>query len=135
PDPSALEVALRQLTLVEANLKRFLDLGRRQPGVVQRCSLNQLVGEAVSLVEPQCRHARITLTWAPPSEEFAIPGDVRPLQQLFLNVLGNAVEAAGPEGQVEVRLRREGGGDGIGGGDTGPGPPGGGAGRRVEAVG
>ncbi len=123
PDPSALEVALRQLTLVETNLKRFLDLGRRQPGAVQRCSLNQLVGEAVSLVEPQCRHARIALSWTPPAEEMVIQGDVGQLQQLFLNVLGNAVEAAGPDGKIEVVLRREGKKNVIEVSDTGPGPP------------
>ena len=49
------------------------------------------------------------------------------MEQLLLNVIGNAIEAAGPGGWVEVALRRE---QGIGRrvvvievSDSGPGPP------------
>jgi hypothetical protein len=44
-DTEALEVALRQLTLLETHVKRFLDI----------------VGEAVGLLRPQCRHSGIAL--------------------------------------------------------------------------
>ncbi len=123
PDPSALDVALRQLTLVETNLKRFLDLGSRRPGAVQACSLSALAGEAVALVQPKCRHAHITLRWQAPPADVVIQGDGGQLQELFLNVLTNAVEAAGPGGTVAVELRGEGGRGVIEVRDTGPGPP------------
>jgi signal transduction histidine kinase len=102
PDPEALDVALRQLTLVESNLKRFLDLGSDGRGPAQSCSIPALVGEAVSLLQPQCRHAGTTLQWESPREDARILGDPGQLQQLFLNVLGNAIEAAGPGGWVKV---------------------------------
>jgi signal transduction histidine kinase len=105
PDPSALEVALRQLSLVETNLKRFLDLGNRKPGEARPCSIPGLLGEAVALVQPQCRHARIDMRWRPPAEDITIVGDSGQLQQLFVNVISNAVEAAGPGGWVEVACR------------------------------
>ncbi len=122
-DPATLDVALRQLTLVETNLKRFLDLGSRRPGVVQSCSLIALVGEVVALVQPKCRHARIALQWQPPERERVIQGDSGQLQELFLNVLSNAVEAAGPGGTVEVRLANEAGKAVVEVKDTGAGPP------------
>ncbi len=105
PDRDALTVALRQLTLVENNLKRFLDLGSRKPRAAQPCSVVALVGEAVALLRPQCRHAGIDLRWRPPAADPTVLGDAGQLQQLFLNVLGNAVEAAGPGGWVEVDCR------------------------------
>ncbi len=117
-DTSALDVALRQLTLLEANLKRFLDLGRDGEGRREPCSLPALVHEAVELLRPQCRHAGIELRWQP-SPLLSLPplegdkgggvvlGDAGRLGQLILNVLGNAIEAAGPGGIVEVTVREE----------------------------
>jgi signal transduction histidine kinase len=103
-DTAALDVALRQLTLLETNLKRFLDLGRT--GCLRRepCSLTALVGEAVDLLRPRCRHPGIDLRWQPPADPHTVLGDAGQLGQLLLNVLGNAVEAAGPGGEVEIRM-------------------------------
>jgi signal transduction histidine kinase len=102
-DAAPLDVALRQLTLLESNLKRFLDLGgggsRRE-----RCDMSVLVAEAVELLRPQCQHARIDLCCRLPAESATVSGDPGQLGQLVLNVLGNAVEAAGPKGRVEVNL-------------------------------
>ncbi len=106
-DTAALEVALRQLTLLENYLKRFLDLGREGNRRREPCALAALVGEAVDLVRPQCRHAGITLHWHPPAEDAVVMGDPGQLGQLIHNVLGNAVEAAGPGGEVEVRLNAD----------------------------
>jgi signal transduction histidine kinase len=122
-DPATLDVALRQLTLVETNLKRFLDLGSRKPGAVQACSLTALVAEAVALVQPKCRHAGIALRWHPPQRDRIIQGDSGQLQELFLNILSNAVEAAGPGGTVEVLLKEERGKAVVEVKDSGAGPP------------
>jgi signal transduction histidine kinase len=103
-DSEALHVALRQLTLVEANLKRFLDLGRTEVGKREPCSLIAVAEEAVALLQPQCRHAGIELTWQPPEQDGIVLGNSGQLGQLVLNVVGNAVEAAGPGGRVQVTL-------------------------------
>ncbi len=106
-DTAALDVALRQLTLLETNLKRFLDLGRDGEGRRERCSLPALVGEAIELLRPQCRHAGIELRWQAAQGDRVLLGDPGRLGQLILNVLGNAVEAAGPGGTVQVSLCEE----------------------------
>jgi signal transduction histidine kinase len=109
-DGEALAVALRQLTLLESHLKRFLDLGRagsRDLSVREPMDLPALVGEAVALLRPRCKHARIDLRWHEPPEAARVRGDAGQIGQLLLNVIGNAVEAAGPGGWVEVTLRRE----------------------------
>jgi signal transduction histidine kinase len=123
-DVAALEVALRQLTLLETNLKRFLDLGRAEPQRRERCDLSALVAEAVELVRPQCRHAGIELTWQPPTEAPHLIGDAGQLGQVVLNLLGNAVEAAGPGGRVAATVKSNAAGrtvlEVL---DSGPGPP------------
>ena len=100
-DTEALQVALRQLDLVEANLKRFLDLGQADEPRRQPCSLTGLVGEAVMLLRPQCKHSRIDLRWEP-GDDIGLSADAGQIGHLLHNVLGNAWEAAGPGGTVEV---------------------------------
>jgi signal transduction histidine kinase len=132
-DAEPLQVALRQLDLVEANLKRFLDLGRADEPRRQPCALTALVGEAVMLLHPQCKHARIELRWEP-ADEIRISADPGQIGHLLHNVLGNAVEAAGPGGSVEVRAHAD---DAAGRAvvevrDSGPGPAPAVAGRLFE---
>jgi signal transduction histidine kinase len=104
-DPEPLRVALRQLARIESNLRQFLDLGKPPAGVRQPCDLVRLIDQAVSLLKPQCQHAGTELRWwdKPPTAA-VIPGDPIQLGHLFGNVIGNAVEAAGPAGTVDVKL-------------------------------
>jgi signal transduction histidine kinase len=135
-DAEALQVALRQLALVEMHLKRFLDLGRSSELRREPCDLAALLGETVELLRPQCRHAHIDLRWQPPAAGGAaatVLGDAGQLGHLFLNVLTNAVEAAGPGGVVEVRLKEgEAGRVVVEVLDSGPGPAAEVAGRLFE---
>jgi signal transduction histidine kinase len=121
-ETEALDVALRQLALVESNLKRFLDLGRNDLRKRVPCSLAALVEEAVTLLQPQCRHARIELSWKAPERDGILMADAGQLGQVFMNVIGNAVEAAGPGGRVSVALAAMPRAARIEVRDSGPGP-------------
>jgi signal transduction histidine kinase len=139
-DASALEVALRQLTLLESQTRRFLDMGREGTERREPCDLCELVGEAVELLRPQCQHAGIALAWTPPQRPCVIDGDVGQLGQVVVNLLGNAIEAAGPGGNVSVGLQTNRTGEVSNGAktirlevcDSGPGPPAELAGRLFE---
>jgi signal transduction histidine kinase len=134
-DATPLQVALRQLTLLESNLKRFLALGRDEPPrpgkaepAGEAMDLADLVNDTVALLRPQSKHAGIQLRWQPPEAGIWVRGRAADLGQMILNVLSNALEAAGPGGEVEVQLLRE-----VNRGkpprvwidilDSGPGPP------------
>jgi signal transduction histidine kinase len=130
-DAEALEVAERQLSRMAADLQRFFDLGR--DGAKRRpCSMTRLVDEAVSLLQPQCRHARTELDWEPPAGAVGVSGDEGQLGHLVLNIVSNAVEAAGPGGRVTVRLVEQESECMLEVSDTGPGPAPGIAARLFE---
>jgi signal transduction histidine kinase len=140
-DPEALDVALRQLALLESNLKRFLDLGREASAEREECSLVRLVDEAVALLRPQCKHAHVDLRWQPPPKTPTMTGDRVQLGHLLLNLLGNAIDAAGPGGWVEVQLHDaakvtngESPRCAIDVSDSGPGPPAAIAGHLFEPL-
>lgn len=107
-DRESLDVALRQLQLMETSLKRFLRLGRGEQFPTQSVDLAKLVEETLPLVEPACRHANIQLQWSRPESAVVVTGETDLLQQLLLNLLVNAIEAAtdatGKPGTVRVEL-------------------------------
>jgi signal transduction histidine kinase len=134
PDDESLGVALRQLSLVEMHLKKFLDLGKAVELQRAPCRLDELLRDTVQLLGPQCRHAHIDLRMdeaAPPIIE--LMGDAAQLSHLFLNVLTTAAEAAGPGGWVALRWGIEPGGKAfVEIRDSGPGPTPEVAGRLFE---
>jgi len=100
----AIQVALRQLHLLEANLQRFLNLGKVQEHSRERCSLTSLLEETLKLLRPKSQHASIELNWERPEQPFSVVGDAGQLSQVFLNLIGNGLDAAGPGGEVQVRI-------------------------------
>ncbi len=122
-DPEPLQIAHRQLGRIEQAVKQFLDLGRPSVGKKIALDLRTVLTETVGLYLPACRHAGTTLAWAAPIEPIRFQGDAGQLGHLFSNLIGNAVDAAGPGGTVEVSSRTTPAGIEVKIADTGPGPP------------
>jgi len=120
-DREPLDVALRQLARIETNLKQFLDLGRPDELHLKPCDLSAIITDAVELLDPQCRHAGTEVQWLPTGPA-PFTGDANQLGHLFANVIGNAVEAAGAGGTVEVQLIQDEDAWLIAVLDSGPGP-------------
>lgn len=124
-DQETLQVALRQLSLVELHLKRFLNLGKESPISPRRCNLVELINDTLSLLGPKARHAHIVLQWQegqPSRTEIPLHADPEQLSQVFLNLLTNAIEATGEQGTVTVSVRHEDDKVIVDFADTGPGP-------------
>lgn len=122
-DRESLGVALRQLSLVEMHLKKFLDLGKAIELQRQPCRLDEILRDTLELIGPQFRHAKIELRVdVPATPALDILGDAGQLGHLLLNVLTNGLEAAGPGGWVEVRSGVAEAGAFVEVRDSGPGP-------------
>jgi signal transduction histidine kinase len=103
-DTEALAVTLRQLTLMEANLRRFIDLGRPGAGKRESVSLSALLTDVIELHRPRCKHAGIELHWEPPTADVRLDGNPGQLGDLFANLVGNAIDAVGSGGEVAVTV-------------------------------
>lgn len=138
-DNEPLEVALRQLSLVETHLHRFLDLGRTDAETQRLLRLPELIQETLQLLQPQARHHQVKLTWnrldsstedsqhgnetaGGQHEPPGLWGHPGSLSHLLLNVVQNGIEAAGRGGSVEIVTRYENGQHIVEVFDTGPGP-------------
>ena len=120
-------VALRQLSLMESYLQRFMAAGREAPLLNEDVCLAKVVDDAMSLVRPTCIHAGIDLEVSLPEEKLFVRGDAEDLRQLLVNLVINAVEAVdrqtGVQPHVTVALKKA--GDGLAAlqvRDNGPGP-------------
>lgn|GEM_PF-349635 len=89
-----------------------------------RCEVNEVVGELVLLVGPSARgadRAGLREELDPSCPAAAIPGDE--LKQVLLNLVKNAIHAAGRRGSVLIETRAEDGEVEIAVTDDGPGIP------------
>ncbi len=120
-DGEPLDVALRQLARIESTLQQFLSLGRPATPVFEPYDLIELISSVIELHRPQSRHAGITLGWHP-NGSWMSHGDRMLLGHLFGNLLGNALDAAGPGGRVEVACHLESERAVVDVIDSGPGP-------------
>jgi signal transduction histidine kinase len=131
-EDEALQVALRQLRFMEANLRRFIDLSRPASQRYEPFFLNGLVDELLDLYRPRCLHEGVALEWHPFPVDRTLVGDPDLFRDLVTNLLGNAIEAAGPGGRVRVVGVANLSEDALEFHDSGPGPAADIAGRLFE---
>jgi signal transduction histidine kinase len=90
-----LDVATRQLELMEEYLQRLLTLGRKPASPPQDLvDLTAVVDDALKLVAPAARHVHVQVEFRRPDRPMVVRGEHDALQQLLVNLLINAVDAA-----------------------------------------
>jgi signal transduction histidine kinase len=89
----SLEVAGRQLQLMDRFIQKFLKLGERKHASDEQLDLATLIAATISLVMPFARHHQVNMVFQTPSSEFMIRGDRESMEDLLLNLWLNAIEA------------------------------------------
>lgn len=116
----ALAVAIARLERLSAFVGGFADMVRLPPPERRPCDLARLVGEILLLLRPQLEARRIAVGW----EKGAVPEvalDRNQLEQVLVNLLKNAMEAIGEDGEIALRLAEERGRPRLEVADSGPG--------------
>lgn len=124
-DDKSLAVALRQLALTETQVRGLLSLSRGEQMRLATCHVNDIANDVASLLQPTCEHARVTLDLSLAATACPVRADLESLRAAILNLVTNAVEAAGIGGQVTLKTVHAAGTIGIEVVDTGRGPAGG----------
>jgi two-component system NtrC family sensor kinase len=84
---------------------RLLGFARRMEPVTERVNVNHVLDESVSFLENEARYRNIDIQVDYASELPMINSDSSQLQQVFLNILNNAIDAMGKEGEIVIRSR------------------------------
>jgi signal transduction histidine kinase len=118
----SLDVALRQLSLCEGQIKGLLTMGQSPGANWSELRPDAIVEDVVALIEPTCRHVGIRLNVEIGSTA-TFRGDADRIRAALLNLLLNAIEAAGEAGRVDLKVLDEESTLRFDVSDDGPGPP------------
>jgi signal transduction histidine kinase len=87
-------------------VRRLLDFARQREPSFGRVDLSEVVTKAVSFVQRQARLANQRIIVSPFPEGSLVHADAQMLQQVFLNLLTNALDAIEGGGEVRIAARR-----------------------------
>ena len=101
-----LNVIVGQIDRITAMIRSLLDTVRPVKPEIRAVVLEDLVGRLLLLLEYAARRHGVTLEVSVPGDLPAVRADRNQLQQVLINILMNAFEAARPTGRVELSARR-----------------------------
>ena len=118
----SLAVAIKQLAVVEEEVRGLLALGKRSESTPETVTVDSLFAEVADLVSPRCQHGGTALDVATPTG-IGLVARRDSLRAALLNLVVNAIDAAGRGGAVRLEAHAEGPEVRLCVADTGPGPP------------
>ena len=103
PGRQDLERIMHQIDRVSNIVRSLLDTVRLGKLEVQPVSVGSLIGRLLLLLEHVVRKRGISMTTDIPAGLRDVAGDPGRLQQVFINILMNAVEATPPDGLISIK--------------------------------
>lgn len=100
-----LGVAVEQTERIERIVENLLEFSRPSEGTPRPVALNDVAEAALRLGRPP---GGATLRWEPAADLPAVEADPNELQQVVVNLVDNATDAAGDDGTVVVATERDG---------------------------
>lgn len=122
PADDSLAVATRQLDIVEAEVRGLLALGRPAEAAVEPTDLDRLIDDVRALTAARANHTGVTLDRGLPVG-LTMPARRDSLRAALVNLVLNAIDAAGRGGTVRLDVLTEPDSASLVVEDTGPGPP------------
>jgi len=93
----------RQVERCRAITHRMLGFARRMEPTQELTDINWLLSETITFLENEARHREITVQQHYDERLPRIATDAAQLQQVFLNIIDNAIDAIGKGGTVDVK--------------------------------
>jgi len=112
----------KQLKRLETEVRGLLSLGRRAEGIRTSFVISEVVRECLELVSPSMEHHDVCIEQSRLSEGVIVFGIRDGLRAAVVNLLQNAIDAAGHQGKIQVQLTAADSRVLIEVADNGPGP-------------
>jgi len=99
-----LDQVATQVERASATVRNLLDFTRREPAVRVEISLPEVVRKALLLVENELALAHVEVSVSIPETVPPINGNAQNLQQVFVNLFLNAIQAMASGGRLQVSI-------------------------------
>ncbi len=117
---------LRHVDRCRSITHRLLRFGRRMEPTQEMIDVNAVVAETITFLETEAKFREIEIRTLYDDRLPRITTDQAQLQQVFLNIIDNAIDAVGKSGYIDIRTSRDSGSDRevlVEISDSGPGIP------------
>lgn len=104
PRRELLEKVEKQTFRASRIVSNLLEFARKPGRERQAIELAPLLSETTELLRERLHAKRARLSWQPPAESIRVTGSEGELQQVFTNLLLNAIDAMAEQGGGELRL-------------------------------
>jgi two-component system nitrogen regulation sensor histidine kinase NtrY len=118
---SALSIAIGRTNQLDAFMRGFADVIRLPRPVLQPCDVVDVARAVAALMKVRSEDRAVTWRWELEEPVPSVPMDRAQMEQVFLNLAKNALEAIGHGGTITVRTCRKEGRPAIVFEDSGPG--------------
>jgi two-component system NtrC family sensor kinase len=84
---------------------RLLGFARRMEPVSERVNINSVLDESIDFLENESRYRNIDIQTNYAPDLPLITSDPSQLQQVFLNIINNAIDAIGKDGEISINTK------------------------------
>jgi two-component system NtrC family sensor kinase len=102
----------RQVDRSRTITHRLLRFGRRMEPTEEMVDVNQILAETITFLENEAHYRDIRIQTAYADKLPRVTTDSAQLQQVFLNIINNAIDAVGKGGSINLRTSYDGGNHG-----------------------
>lgn len=102
-DDEAVRIALSEVSRTEELIQSLLRVSQGRQLKSEPAEINSIVDDVVSLITPLCQHRQVDFNFQQNDCSIVVE-DGQAIRGALINLLTNAIEAAGPQGRVNFEL-------------------------------
>jgi len=102
PETKFTEVVSREIRRIDTLVSQMLRFSAPDRGTYSPISVHEVIGQSLQLVQRELPERQITLQCSLEARADQIQGDPSQLEQAFLNIVFNALDAMGTNGQLRI---------------------------------
>jgi signal transduction histidine kinase len=104
---TALQVAISRTAHLNSFMRCFADVVRLPRPELHPCDVRELLEDIAFLIKPECQKRKIAWAWDIQEPLDPVLMDKNQIEQVFVNIIKNSMEAIGENGRITIRIGKK----------------------------